>query len=81
MEATERVQGQRVRSESGAVLQGALAADPVVVLPGTKPLESRARRQHVESAFRRPMICIPTGSPSDSPAGIEAAGWPVKLTK
>ena len=28
--------------------QGALAADPVIVLPGTKPLESRTRGQHVE---------------------------------
>lgn len=27
------------------------------------------------------MICIPIGKPLDSPAGTDAAGWPVKLTK
>ena len=33
------------------------------------------------SAPRRPMICIPTGTLSHSPAGAEAAGWPVKFVK
>jgi Fibronectin type III domain len=35
-----------------------------------------------ESAYRFPMICIPTGSlPSAMPAGIDAAGCPEKLMK
>src|SRR5689334_3235523 len=49
-------------------------------LHGRAASNAAAAASTARSAWRRPTICSPTGSPSVvSPAGTDAAGWPVRL--
>jgi P-type E1-E2 ATPase len=56
-----------------------LEQDLSVLLEGVKQgrrSNAAAAAKRSASALRRPVICIPTGSPSTIPAGIDAAGLP-----
>ena len=79
-ECLQRVAGV-ASSRRGSLGQseGPFRANQIAVRPRPELLEGRARGKDVSVGRRRPMICMPTGRPSAIPAGIEAAGWPVKL--